>query len=195
MATLLYIHGFLSSPESFKAQKLKQWLQQNRPDISYVCPFLRPYPLEAAHTLEQVVEESGDQALYLVGSSFGGFWATWFGEKYNLPAIVINPATEPHMLEPDYLNIPLNNYHLDETYELTEQHLQQLISFDTPKIKHKENYWLFVQTGDETLDYRLAVKKYAGCKQTVEEGGDHAFQGVERWLPKMVGFLENRSCR
>ena len=49
------------------------------------------------------------------------------------------------------------------------------------------------QTGDETLDYKLAVEKYATCKQLVEDGGDHSFQGFERWIGQAIGFLLNQT--
>ncbi|RZA09605.1 MAG: esterase YqiA, partial [Moraxellaceae bacterium] len=41
-------------------------------------------------------------------------------------------------------------------------------------------------------DYRQAVKKYAGCKQTVEEGGDHSFQNFERYLDSGLAFLSTK---
>lgn len=191
MAVLLYIHGFLSSPSSYKACLVQDWLQQCRRDIQFECPELPPYPAQAAAILEAIIQANGQHKLYLIGSSLGGYWATWFTEKYDLPAVLINPATDPYLLEPDYINVPIKNYHSQESYLLTQQHLQELVSFNTPEIKRKKNYWLLVQTGDETLDYRLAVTKYKGCKQTVEEGGDHAFQGTERYLPDMIDFLES----
>jgi hypothetical protein len=190
MATLLYIHGFLSSPESFKAQVLKQWLSQNRPDINYLCPFLRPYPKETADTLDAIVNENQNESLYLIGSSFGGFWATYLVEKYNLPAVIINPAIDPSMLEPDYINVPLKNYHIDEDYLLTKERLDQFLNVAVSEIRRKEKYWLLVQSGDETLDYRMAVDFYSGCRQTVETGGDHGFKGVDKYIPKIIEFFE-----
>lgn len=191
MATLLYIHGFLSSPQSAKAQQVRAWLAANRPDIHYIGPYLKPYPCEAAQVLQAIVEDGRNAPLYLIGSSLGGYWATWLAEQYELRAVLINPAVRPRMLDPEYVGVPLENFHTGERFQLSRNHIDELAGFDTPRIRRPENYWLLAQTGDETLDYRQAVDKYAACRQTIEEGGDHGFQGFERWIPSAVAFLEN----
>ena len=186
---LLYIHGFLSSPVSHKAVQVKNWLNDERSDIEYHCPALTPYPNETRQTLEAIVETLQSQPVGLVGSSLGGYWATWLAEKYDLRAVLVNPAVKPSILKPDYVNVELRNYHTDESYLLKEEHMDDLLAVDVPVIKQVNNYWLMVQTGDETLDYRLATEKYAACKQLVENGGDHSFQDFEQWIPDIVDFL------
>lgn len=190
MSQLLYIHGFLSSPLSYKAQSMGQWLQQAAPDIHYHCPQLTPYPDECASDLCRQVELALErqQMVYLVGSSMGGFWATWLAETYDLPAVLINPAVDVMGLMPKYLNQTLHNYHTDDTYCLYEKHLLQLSRYQVPVSRHK-NYWLLVQMGDETLDYRLAVKRYQGARQTVESGGDHGFQSFSRHHQAVIDFF------
>ena len=98
MAALLYIHGFLSSPQSFKAQQTRLWLAKNHPEIDFYCPQLPPYPAGAQFILESLVESLFPQPVYLMGSSLGGFWATWLAEKYNLRAILINPQYSRRIL-------------------------------------------------------------------------------------------------
>ena len=77
-------------------------------------------------------------------------------------------------------------------YTLEARHLALLGEFDVATITRPENFWVMVQTGDETLDYRQAVARYTGCKQTVEAGGSHTFDGYEQWLPEILGFMEER---
>lgn len=187
MATLLYIHGFLSSPQSYKAQQIRGWLEQNHPQIDYNCPKLRPYPDECAQILTDIISRA-NQPVYLMGSSLGGFWATWCAETYGLSAILINPAVNVLEFLPLYVNKPLSNYHTNEHYRLQSEHIKQMEQYDISPT-HKENYWVLLQTGDETLDYRLAVAKYAGCRQTVETGGDHSFQGFERYFQEAIIFF------
>jgi uncharacterized protein len=188
MASLLYIHGFLSSPQSFKARQTQAWLAANHPEIAYHCPQLSPYPGQTQRELEHIVESLLPQPVYLMGSSLGGFWATWLAEKYDLRALLINPAVRPHHFMPRYTGQELKGYHTDDRYLLTATHVEEIKAVDVPVNRHG-NYWLLVQTGDETLDYRDAVQKYAGCKQTIEEGGDHSFQGFDRYLEPGLEFL------
>ena len=189
MSHLIYIHGFLSSPSSHKAVQVKQWLADNRPDIKYHCPFLTAYPGQTRQTLETLVESLLPDPVYLMGSSLGGYWATWLVEKYKLRAVLINPAVKPGMLNPEYVNVELKNYHSEDTYMLTDQDIEELFAADVSEIQLHDNYWLMVQTGDETLDYQLAVEKYADCKQLIEEGGDHSFQNFDKQISSAIDFL------
>lgn len=109
MAALVYIHGFLSSPLSFKAQQTAQWLAQQHPEISFHCPQLPPYPAQTQLLLEALVESLLHEPVYLMGSSLGGFWATWLAEKYNLRAVLINPAVRPQDFMPADLEVDLKS--------------------------------------------------------------------------------------
>lgn len=133
---------------------------------------------------------SASNAIYLVGSSMGGFWATYLAERYRIPAVLINPAVDAVNLLPTYIDQPLSNYHTPDTYYLRADDLAALSRYDTPTIQHTPAYWLLAQEGDETLDYRLAVTKYQQCRQTIEPGGDHSFQGFERFHASIVEFCE-----
>jgi uncharacterized protein len=190
MASMLYIHGFLSSPLSFKAQQTAQWLADQHPEVTVYCPQLTPYPAQTQQQLALLVESLLPKPLYIMGSSLGGFWATWLAEKYNLPAVLINPAVKPQEFMPGYLEVDLKSYHTDDSYRLRAQHIDEIIAVDVP-VTRLSNYWLLVQKGDETLDYRRAVQKYAGCKQTIEDGGDHSFQGFERFFDDCMTFFNH----
>lgn len=189
MAALLYIHGFLSSPLSIKAQQTAHWLAANLPEIEFLCPQLTPYPAQTQQLLESIIEQRLPEPVYLMGSSLGGFWATWLAEEYHLRAVLINPAVRPQDFMPAYLEVDLKSYHTDDSYRLSAGHIDEIIAVDVP-VARSDNYWLLVQTGDETLDYRQAVQKYAGCKQTIEAGGDHSFQGFERYLAECMTFFK-----
>ena len=127
----------------------------------------------------------------LIGSSLGGYWCTWLAEEYGYRTVVVNPAVRPSMFnKAEYLGVELQSYYSDKVFTLGEQDVVDLKSVFVDRISNPERIWVMAQKGDETCDYRLAVEKYKGCKQTIEEGGDHGFQGYERWIPDIVGFLE-----
>jgi uncharacterized protein len=188
MSDLIYIHGFLSSPLSYKARQTAEWLAENYPDITFHCPHLSPYPRATQDYLANLVELLLPRRVGLIGSSLGGFWSTWLVEKYDLRAMLVNPAVRPWEFMPDYLEVDLKSYHTDDSYRLNAGHIDEIKACDV-EIQRRGNYWLLAQTGDETLDYSQAVEKYLGCKQTVEEGGDHGFQGFERFLSDGMTFL------
>ncbi|EII2403170.1 esterase YqiA [Vibrio parahaemolyticus] len=187
---LLYIHGFNSSPLSMKANLMREYCAQHRPDIKVIVPQLPCFPEQAAQLLLDIVEQyKDDYNIGLVGSSLGGYMSTWLNAKYGFKAVVVNPAVKPYELLVGYLGEQTNPY-THETYTLEACHIDELKALDVQSIASPNSFWLLQQTEDEVLDYLQAVDKFAKAKQTVEQGGDHSFVGFERYPAKIIEFLE-----
>lgn len=187
---LLYIHGFNSSPLSMKANLMREYCAQHRPDIKVIVPQLPCFPEQAAQLLLDIVEQyKDDYNIGLVGSSLGGYMSTWLNTKYGFKAVVVNPAVKPYELLVDYLGEQTNPY-THETYTLEACHIDELKALDVQSIASPNSFWLLQQTEDEVLGYLQAVDKFAKAKQTVEQGGDHSFVGFERYPAKIIEFLE-----
>ena len=180
---ILYLHGFRSSPQSWKARLLGEAMTARGLGRHFHCPELCHDPRQAIAQAEAVIAQG---PCTLVGSSLGGYYATWLAEKHGLPAILINPAVAAPLSLEAYLG-PQENLYSGEIFEFTRDHiaaLQQLaVAAVTP-----QHYWLLVEAGDEVLDYREAVCRYAGARQTVLPGGDHSFTRFPDFIPQIIEF-------
>ena len=177
---IVYLHGFNSSAQSHKAQVLGRYLAERGMGAQYACPDLPPHPADAI----RVIEKQRDACF--VGSSLGGFYATYMAEKHGARAVLINPAIDPHIGLRAYLG-PQKNLHTGEPYELTEAYLQAWRDLYVERIT-PARYLLLVETGDEVLDYRRAIERYAGAQQVVIPGGDHSLQSFPVQLARIVEF-------
>ncbi|RRJ82336.1 YqiA/YcfP family alpha/beta fold hydrolase [Aestuariirhabdus litorea] len=194
---LLYIHGFNSSASSVKGRQLQQDLEQRAFDCELWLPDLPHWPAEAVKLMfTRLRPLVGQRPLALIGSSLGGYYGTWLRERLlaeaapgtRIPLVLINPGVRPFEYWESYLGEQQNLY-TGERYELTMDHIRQLALLDVEGPSAPDDCLLLVQTGDETLDYRRAVKRYAGCRQRVEEGGSHGFDGFEATLPEIYRFF------
>jgi predicted esterase YcpF (UPF0227 family) len=182
---VVYLHGFNSSPASLKARICIDFFHNVGADVS--VPELSFDPAQAMKTAEECMAMPQLPAL-LVGSSLGGYYATWLAEKYGVRAALINPAVSPcDHLGREFLG-PHRNHYTGEKYNFSQEHAVALRAFDVPAISRPELFLLLVQTGDEVLDYRLAQQRYAACEQLIQQGGNHSFERIEDVLPAIRRF-------
>lgn len=179
---IIYLHGFNSSGASAKGQFLREQLD----DIPVLTPSCHYDPQRAIVMLQHLIEESLrlEKNLLLAGSSLGGYYAQYLGQRYALKQVLINPALMPLTTLEDYLGENVNFY-TGERYTLTERHLDALRQLDVPApCARPRPTLLLLDKGDELLDYRLAAERYRECADVrLFEDGDHAFQHLPQSLP------------
>lgn len=185
---LVYIHGFNSSALSYKAGLLREYMAKLGLAGQYACPELSHRPNEAMAQLEALIAPQDPCGVTLVGSSLGGFYATSLVERFGARAVLVNPAVRPYALLSGYLG-PQKNLYTGEAYELTPQHIAELRALELDTVT-PSRYLLITATGDEVLDYRAGVERYAGCEQIVVAGGDHGFSGFSAYLGTVVAFWQ-----
>ena len=192
MPTLIYLHGFNSAPQSTKAQQLRARVDAlpaaTRPTLH--IPALPHRPAEAMALVTALIDDAKASRLTIIGSSLGGYYATWLAERYvarDARAVLINPTTGPARDLRPYLGVQRNLYTHTE-YTLTEDHLSEFLALKVDRLTDADRYYLMLQTDDEVLDYRLAIKHYAGAFQLVLGGGDHAFQNFGEHIDSILRF-------
>jgi len=183
---LIYIHGFNSSSLSGKARELGAWMAEHGLGEACACPDLPDRPAAAIALLEGLIAKSvGPDKL--IGSSLGGFYATYLAEKHGLKAVLVNPCVDCHVKLAGYVGSLQKNWHSGAEYAFSAAHLAELQALACRPTDMARTL-LLLETGDEVLDYREAVAAYAGARQVVLEGGDHGFSRFTEFLPDILAF-------
>lgn len=185
---LLYLHGFRSSPASFKARVIGQRMAAAGRAGQFICPQLPASPQAAIALALHLVEGRTDN-LSIVGSSLGGFYATWLAERLGCRAALLNPSVDPLKNLSQQVGVT-TQYHSTEPFEFKPAYIDELRALYVPAITRPERYYLLAATGDEVIDYRDMVAHYAGARQHVIEGSDHAISEFEQYADEVLAFVD-----
>lgn len=189
-AALIYLHGFRSGPQSAKVQALAARMREHGLGDALWCEQLSPVPFDAIAQATAQIEACLKKGIQpaLAGSSLGGFYATWLANRHGLKAALINPFV-PHAGFDNALflgeHVPIYG---GPAFHFTAAHAAQIAVLDTPTLRQPADFWLLAEEGDETLDVRQAVARYAGCRQTVLPGGNHSFTRWADYLDAVLRF-------
>ena len=186
MKHILYLHGLFSTPSSEKAQFFKSEIEK-RFDVSVQIPQLSANPSIAIQALEQLTDEVKPMAV--IGSSMGGFHATWISAKLQIPAVLINPAVGA-----DHLMEDIKGKHTypstNEEIDIDEDSIALIAKYDRPKLLNENLLLCLLQTGDETLNYRNCTNRYQNANFHITTGGDHSYQNFEYDLPIIIRHFQ-----
>lgn len=156
-----------------------------------VIPYMRYGPARTVADLEQLIHPLLGDPLMLVGSSLGGFYATYLAQKYGCPAVLINPAVRPYELWQDHLG-EQPNFYTGDIHRVEPQHIEELRDLDVQEFSEPEDFMVLLETGDETLDYRQAQAKFSRSRLVVHEGGSHSYDHFTDDLPQIFEFFLSR---
>ena len=189
-AHVLYLHGFRSSPRSFKARVVQKRLEELGRAHELICPQLPASPKAAMELALLLAERHAPHDLSIIGSSLGGFYATWLAERLDVKAVVINPSVNPLKNLEKHVGMT-TAWHSDEPFEFKQEYIGELADLRVQRITRPERYFLLAATGDEVLDYREAVEYYAGALQEVVRGGDHSMVSFPEHIPEIVEWAKS----
>ncbi|MBL8308911.1 MAG: esterase [Burkholderiales bacterium] len=185
---ILYLHGFRSSPQSMKARLMAAHFATT--EHRFVCPQLPASPAAAMELACEFIEDRGEPACdwALIGSSLGGYYATWLAERYGCRAALLNPAVLPADDLAGYVG-EQTLYHSSEPFEWRAEYLHELQALRIDPITHPERYLLLAATGDEVLDWRRMCEHYPGAQQHIIDGSDHAISEFSAYVELVARFV------
>jgi len=182
---LVYLHGFRSSPQSFKARILEERLRALGAGERFACPQLPASPAEAVALVEREIAPGPDDTL--VGSSLGGYYATWLAERSGARAVLLNPAIDPARDLAPYVG-ELRGYHDDRPFRFEARYLDELRALQAGALRDPERYLLVAAKGDEVLDWREMTARYPAVRTILLEGGDHGLSDFDALAGEVLRF-------
>lgn len=182
---LIYLHGFRSSPRSFKAQLLARRMAELGRAADFVCPQLPASPkLAIALVCDTIAPDPLDT---LVGSSLGGYYATWLVERFGCRAVLLNPAVDPAEGLGSQVGVQ-TMYHSDEPFEFRAEYVDELRALRIGALADPSRCFLIAAMGDELLDWRDMVARYPGAKHKVLDGSDHGLSDFADYMDEVLAF-------
>ncbi|MFA5663363.1 YqiA/YcfP family alpha/beta fold hydrolase [Castellaniella sp.] len=189
---ILYLHGFRSSPDSAKARLLAAGLARRGLADQWCCPQLPASPaaaLRLALQISRAASDAPDGLLAVIGSSLGGFYATWVAEQTGCRAIVLNPVV--HAARDLATQVGQHRtFHDDQPFEFLPRYVDELAEAEAgvSVLTRPERYFLLATTGDEVLDWREMQARYPASPQLIVEGSDHGISGFEQYVATVLEF-------
>jgi predicted esterase YcpF (UPF0227 family) len=183
---LIYLHGFRSSPQSFKARMLAERMAALGLAERFACPMLPPSPREAIAFIESDIAPTREDVL--VGSSLGGYYARLLAERHGCRAVLINPAVRPDRDLRRHLGTQSMYHDPTQQFEVLPEFLDELRALRVEGLSDASRYLLVAATGDELIDWRDMVADYPGATHRIVEGSDHGLSDFDRHIAAVLAF-------
>lgn len=195
--TVVYLHGFLSTPASAKGRELRAAAQAA--GWRFEAPDLNLPPREVEALLEDLFGRLAPDArrrTLITGSSLGGFWALRAARRFGLPAAVVNPCLEPWRFVPAHTG-PQRIYGTERWIEVLQGFADdfRVLARETPPApRDPADLLLLLSTADEVLDWREAAQALGASPRILSVGDDHRMERFARYLPAVAAFFARRAA-
>ena len=186
---LLYLHGFRSSPQSNKARLLGTLVAERYPAVQWWCPQLPASPRAAMALIMQGIADWPRSSMAVVGSSLGGYYATWVAGQTGCKSVLLNPAVNPARDLQHHIGEQTNWHDPTERFFFSPEFVQELAELTLAGLVATQRCLAIIAKGDELLDWHEMVARYAGADIRLLEGGDHALSDFDQHLPELLSFL------
>ena len=186
--TILYFHGFKSSSDSTKAKDLHKFISRRTRNTILITPNIHDNFHDAHDQIINLIE-SNQPNVFFMGSSLGGYYASFFSQKYNKKAVLINPAIPP--LKDLAMHLGKNkNYSNGNKFIITKNDIDYIRSLSYKKILKPKNLMILLESGDEILNYNDTSSYFSGSHIDILYGGDHSYSSFKEKFNKIQDFLK-----
>ena len=186
---LLYLHGFRSSPQSMKAQKMAQWVQQAHPQVHWWCPQLPPSPQAAMELVLQGTADWPKGHTVVIGSSLGGFYAQCFAAATGCRAVLLNPAVEPARDLAHHVGLQQAWHDPNQSFYFQPDYVDELTQLQRTLRATRPETFAIVAQGDEVLRWEEMVSHLPHAQIKLLEGSDHALSDFDTHRQDILDFL------
>ena len=187
---LLYLHGFRSSPQSTKARQVAARVRERHPQVTWWCPQLPPSPQAAMQMLMQGISDWPRTSMAVMGSSLGGFYATYLAQTVDCKAVLLNPAVQPARDLAKCIGQQTAWHDPAQHFNFEPRFVDELQALQCGPVAHPQNYFAVMAKGDEVLDWREMAGRYPGIAVKLLDGGDHALSDFDRHIDQVFRFLD-----
>ncbi len=186
--TILYFHGFKSSSESSKAQNIKHFIAKNTKKTKIIIPDLDDNFQNAHNQIEELIRLSGSNIVFM-GSSLGGYYASYFSQKLKKKAVLINPAVHP--LKDFEVHLGENeNYSSGNKFNISSKEISFVRTLSYKKLLTPNDLLILLESGDEILKYNKSASYFSGAYIDIAFGGNHSYSSFKSKFHKIQKFLD-----
>jgi predicted esterase YcpF (UPF0227 family) len=186
--TILYFHGFKSSSKSSKAQSLKNFIAKNTKNTKIIIPDLDDNFQNAHSRIEELIRLSGSNIVFM-GSSLGGYYASYFSQKLKKKAVLINPAVHP--LKDFEVHLGENeNYSSGNKFNISSKEISFVRTLSYKKLLTPNDLLILLESGDEILKYNKSASYFSGAYIDIVFGGNHSYSSFKSKFHKIQKFLD-----
>jgi predicted esterase YcpF (UPF0227 family) len=186
---LLYLHGFRSSPASFKARLMAQWVQGHQPKVHWVCPQLPASPRLAMEMALSLTKDWPLASSAIVGSSLGGFYAQWLACTLGMRSVLLNPAVHPARDLASQIGTHPAWHDNAQQVHFQPEFVDELAQLECSLPAPRNDTLAIIAKGDEVLDWREMLQACQHGQVLLHEGSDHGISDFEAHLPRVTSFL------
>ena len=190
-AKVLYIHGFASSSNSFKARQLEEFFGQQGLHNVVLHPTLPVSPKRAISMLDDLFKYFDIKLV--IGSSLGGFYALYLHQYKNVHTVLINPSLNPSKTLEKYIGL-IKRHYSENFFYWTDKHIQELLELekqiDYSRIDLSRLY-LYISRDDEILDFSGIEKVFPAAKIKFYDNAKHAFVVFDKILPEIFELYQS----